>query len=372
VSWSLELREGKLFRKTFVVRRPWSVVGTLIIGLLVASPLPGQVETIEGPRSEPVWVSHGRIEGHLALNYSPAGAFSPDSSTLAVVSDEKVVLIDLRHGNSPQVLRPRLENITDLTMHSANFVTPERLLILGNGLVKMKDKGMPPRTPELAFQWEIAKDALASKVDGLGAGGGFEPPRYFPDIRYVGLNKDNNFDLWQPLTGKAGRITIPPLTQPAKLYAFSPDGHWLLLAQVAGSGTTDPIVASLGTKQFVDALKGHQATVLSIAFSRDTSRVVTACEDGKVRIWSVGDWKLLQTLSGHFGPVHWAEFSADGKWIASAGEDATVRIWSAEDGKAVAELKESTAPVLTVAFSSDGHYLAASTEKAVLVWERGQ
>ncbi|MGD0695802.1 MAG: WD40 repeat domain-containing protein [Terriglobia bacterium] len=357
-------------KSLFLVRCPLSVVGIVFAVLLLQRSLAAQVETVEGPRTEYHWVSHGRIEGHLAISYSPAGAFSPDSSTLAVVSDEKVALMDLRRGSAPKILRPRLENITDLIIQSANFVTPDRLLILASGLVKMKDKGMAPRTPELAFQWDTVKDAVSGKINALGSGGGFGPTRYFPDIRYIGLNKDNNFDLWEPLAGKGGRITIPSLTQPANLYAFSPDGHWLLLAQIAGGGTTDPTVASMNTKQFVDALRGHQGTVLGIAFSRDDTRVVTACEDGKVRIWSVGDWKLLQTLSGHFGPVHWAEFSADGRWIASAGEDKTVRIWSAQDGKAVAELRESQAPVLSVAFSPNGQYLSATTEKTVLVWER--
>jgi WD40 repeat protein len=341
-----------------------------VFAVMFSQALSAQVESVESSPTSFTWASHGRIEGYLASNHSPAGAFSPDSATLAVIGGEKVLLMDLRHGSAPRILRPRLENITDLVIQSANFITPDRLLILAGGLVKMKEKGMPPRTPVLGFQWDTVKDALFGKINALGSGGGFAPPRYFPDIRYVGLNKDNNFDLWEPLTGKAGRITIPPLTQPANLYAFSPDGHWLLLAQISGSGATDPVVASMSTKQFVDALKGHAGTVLSIAFSRDSSRVVTACEDGKVRLWSAPDWKLLQTLSGHIGPVHWAEFSADGKWIASAGEDHTVRIWSAEDGKAVAELRESQAPVLTVAFSPSGEYLAATSEKTVLVWER--
>lgn len=332
--------------------------------------LRAQIESVETPGASFDWVSHGRIDGHLALSYSPAGAFSPDSSTLAVATENKIVLLDLRKGGIEKVLRPHVETVTDLNIQSANFLTPDRLLILASGLVQIKTKGMAPRTPELAFQWDTNANALSGKVDGLGAGGGFAPPRYFPDIRYVGLNKGNNFDLWNPLTGKGGRITIPPLTQPANLYAFSPDGHWLILAQVQGSSSADPIVAHLTDHQFVDALRGHQGTVLSIAFSRDSSRIVTACEDGKVRIWSVPDWKLLQTLAGHAGPVHWAEFSADGKWLVSAGEDKTVRIWSVEDGKAIAELKESNAPVLTVAFSPDDRFIAASTEKSVLMWER--
>lgn len=291
---------------------------------------------------------------------------------VAIVNEGKVVLFNLRQGGIRKVLKPRVEGITDLDIQSANFLTPDRLLIMASGLVGEKGKKVAPRTPELAFQWDTAQDALSGKVDTMGNGGGFQPPRYFPDIRYVGLNKDNNFDLWNPLTGHGGRITIPPLTQTANLYAYSPDGHWMVLAQVQGSSTADPIVVRLVDHQFVDALRGHQGTVLSIAFSRDSSRIATACEDGKIRVWSAPDWKLLQTLSGHIGPVHWVEFSPDGRWLVSAGEDKSVRVWSVSDGKAVAELRESEAPVLTAAFSPDGEFIAATSEHAVVIWERSK
>ena len=110
--------------------------------------------------------------------------------------------------------------------------------------------------------------------------------------------------------------------------------------------------------------------MLSLKFSRDGRRVVTACEDGKVRVYSVGDWKLLHTLGGHQGPVHWAEFSRDGKSIASAGEDKTVRVWSTDDGKLLQVLSESQSPLLTTAFSPTGEFLTASAEHIVLVWKR--
>ena len=347
-------------------------LGVCVCVVLGAKHLTAQVETVEGGTPSYSWVSHGRVEGHLALKYSPAGAFSVDSSTLAVANDNRIVLLDMKKGGVLKVLRPHVEALTDLKIQSANFLSPDHILVLASGLVQMKAKGVAPRSPELAFQWDINQDALSGKVNTVGATGGYAPPRYFPDIRYLGLNKDNNFDLWNPLNGTMGRINIPPLTQAANLYAFSPDGKWLVLGQVQGNSTADPIVVRLSEHQFVDVLRGHQGTVMSLAFSRDSSHIATACEDGKVRVYSVPDWKLLQTLAGHQGPVLWAEFSPDGKWLVSAGEDRTVRIWSTADGKGVAELRESQAPVMTAAFSPNGEFVAASTEQSVFIWERSR
>lgn len=344
------------------------VVAATVAGLAFA--LHAQVESVAPASVETFWMSHGQVEGHLALDYSPAGAFSPDSTTLAVVSRDKIILTDLTGNGTSRALTVHIPDVTDLEIQSANYLDASHLFILASGLLKIKGKRSDEATPELAFQWDIPSDSLFGKIATIGAGGGYAAPVYFPEIRYLGLTKQNNFDLWNPVTGKGMSTTVPSLTNQANLFAFSPDGHWLLLAQIQTSSQPDPIVVELKTHQFVDNLAGHHGTVMSIVFSHDGKFVLTACEDGKVRIFSVPDWKLVQTFAGHNGPVHWAEFSPDGKWVASAGEDTTVWIWSVSDGKLAQTLSESRDPVLTVAFSPDGNYVAATTEKLVLFWRR--
>ena len=288
---------------------------------------------------------------------------------LAVVSGDKILVVTLHNDFIQKVLKPRLPEIRELEIHSANFVSHDQLLLFANGAFHLKGKG-PAGTPLLTFQWNVDADRLDGKVNALGSKGGFSPARYFPAVGYVVLYKASDFELWNPQTGRGGKITIPDLTQIPNLYEFSPDGHWLVLAQIQTTSNADPSVVELKTHKFVDELRGHGGTVLSMAFSRDTRKVVTACEDGKVRIFSVGDWKLVHTLEGHRGPVHRAEFSPNGKWIASAGEDETVRVWSAEDGTLLQTLEESHEPLLDVAFSPDSRFIAASSEKQVLTWKR--
>ncbi len=342
---------------------------SLCLCVPVAPSARGQLETVDDAAPAPVtWVGHGQIEGHLAINYSPAGAFSPDSTALAVVAEGKVILMDLAAGGIRKVLRPRIEGVSDLSIHSASFAAPDRIFILGNGVYRTRSKTAAPATPTLAFMWDVASDALSAKVNTIGGSGGYTPPRFFPMIGYVAIYKETQFDLWHPLTGRGGRITVPALTRQPNLYDLSPDGHWLLLAQLEGSGGADPIAVDIREGKFADSLRGQQGTTLSIAFSRNNQRIVTACEDGKVRVWSVGDWKLLRTLAGHSGTVQWAEFSPDGRWIVSGGYDKTVRIWSAEDGSLAQILTEAREPIRTVAFSPSGGYVAASAEQMVWVW----
>ena len=357
-------------RKFFLHPSSFILLLVLCLCVSVAHLLFAQIESVEGPPPHYTWVSHGRVEGHLALAYSPAAAFSPDSTALAVVTEDKVVLMNLREGGVQKTLRPHVEGVADLTIQSANYVAPSRLFLLGSGLFRAKDKRSAGSTPTLGFQWDIEQDSSFGKVNAIAAGGGFTPPRYFPQIGYLAFYRDSNFDLWQPVTGRGGRVTLSALTRRPNLFEFSPDGHWLLLAQIEASSTSDPTVVELHDHQFVDSLRGHQGTVLSMAFSRDDKKAVTACEDGKVRIWSVPEWHLLKTLEGHHGPVHWAEFSPDGTWVVSGGEDTTVRVWSAEQGTLEQTLAESKSPILTVAFSPNGEYIAGSAEDVVLVWQR--
>jgi WD40 repeat protein len=329
------------------------------------------VESVESTApTHYLWVSHGRIEGHLALSYSPAGAFSPDSSILAVASEDKIVLMGVRDGNIQKVLKARIPDITNLNIQSANFLAMNQLLLLGSGVISAKGKGAGGSTPLLAFQWDTVEDRLSTNPKAVGGGGGFRPILYFPRMGYLVLYKASNFDFWDPRSGRGARLTIADLTQTPNVFTFSADLHWLLLAQIAMSSTPDPVVVEAKQQRFVDSLRGHEGTVLGIAFSRDSSKVATACEDGKIRIFSVPQWKLLKTLTGHRGPVHWAEFSPDGKWLVSAGEDKTARVWSVEDGKLQQTMEDSKDPLLTVSFSPDGEYFAASSEKAVWLWKR--
>ncbi|SPE23178.1 exported hypothetical protein [Acidobacteriia bacterium SbA2] len=361
-----------LRHRTLVTRLP-SAFRLLLSAfcLLLSTSAHAQVETVEGTQPpQYTWVSGGRVEGHLALHYSPAGAFSPDSSMLAVVSEEKIVLLGVNDGSIRKILKIHIPGLSELNIHSANFLAMNQLFLLFNGIFSVKGKGAGGSTPLIGLEWDTIEDRSASTMESIGKGGGFGPILYFPHFESLVLYKAGTFEFWDPRTHHGGQLTIPDLTQTPNLYTFSPDGHWALLAQIAMSTTPDPVVVEAKQHRFVDSLRGHAGTVLGMAFSRDGTKVVTACEDGKVRVFSAPAWTLLQTLSGHNGPVHWAEFSPDGKWVVSVGEDTTARVWSVEDGKLQQTLQEGRDPLLTVSFAPNSEAFAASSEKTVWLWKR--
>lgn len=333
--------------------------------------LQAQIESVESTSTRYVWVSNGRLEGRLTLGATPLGAFSRDSSNLAVVVGEKVVLMDPRGAAIRKALSPHLDGVASLDLESVNFISPHRLFIQGSGRLQAKRKDLERVTPPLAFQWDTEQDALDGKVNTIGAGKDIGSLVFFPQIGYLVFFIEDHFELWRPATGEGGRINIPDLKRRPNIFEFSPDGKWLLLAQIAMDASRDPAVVQLAGRRFVDSLRGHKGLVRSVRFSSDNRMVVTTCDDGKVRIWSAPDWQLLRTLEGHRGAVAWAEFSPDGKWVASVG-DKTVRLWSVADGSLEQTLQESNVPLRSVAFAPNGEFLAASGDDLVLVWQRRQ
>lgn len=362
------LRHSSCARSTQVLLLPALLCG---IAALHAAQRTAKTESPPAPSQDYVWVNMGSIEGHLARNSSPDAAFSPDSSRLALVNGDRIVIEKLAGADITiqKVLHPKIKDLRDMNIQSANFLNDKTLLLFGTGIVK-PPKGPAHQTALLGFLWNIQQDALQGKIAIFGKGGGYARPRYFPEIKYLGMYKNSAFILWNAVTRNALEFKIPELTREPHLYTFSPHGHWLLLAQVSGGGSPNPIIVDVKARKFVNVLSGYSSTVMSMRFSNGGKRLVTASANGSLKIWSVPNWTLLRTMTGHQGPARWAEFSPDGQWLVSGGEDQTVRIWSAANGKLVQTLSESRAPIDTVCFSPNGNYVAATTDKSVLIWRK--
>ncbi|WP_206026342.1 tetratricopeptide repeat protein [Roseimicrobium sp. ORNL1] len=98
-------------------------------------------------------------------------------------------------------------------------------------------------------------------------------------------------------------------------------------------------------------IRGHDQTVLGLAFSPNGKTLASASWDRTVRLWDTATGTEQKVLRCNHGPWEVA-FSPDGKMLASSGQEAkTMILWDVESGKA---LQTIDGAVVGARFTPDG------------------
>jgi transcription initiation factor TFIID subunit 5 len=66
--------------------------------------------------------------------------------------------------------------------------------------------------------------------------------------------------------------------------------------------------------------------VTAVAISPD-GKVLAAAGGNVIKLWDIGSGKVIKSLKGHEASVYSLEFSKNGGLLASGSADDTVRLW---------------------------------------------
>lgn len=101
-------------------------------------------------------------------------------------------------------------------------------------------------------------------------------------------------------------------------------GEWLAF----GSGAMGQLlVYEWQSESYILKQQGHFDAMNALCHSPDGSRLVTASDDGKIKIWDVVLGFCLTTFQEHIGAVTDVKFAKRGQVMFSASMDGTVRAW---------------------------------------------
>ncbi|WP_435604205.1 TIR domain-containing protein [Streptomyces sp. bgisy130] len=121
-------------------------------------------------------------------------------------------------------------------------------------------------------------------------------------------------------------------------------------------------------------LRGHGRRIGTLAFSADGSYLAASSNDGFVRLWEPSTGRRLRELTGHSDRLVSAVFSPAGAGrsvLGTSSNDGDVYLWNAATGEYQREIDAETDHVWAEAFSGDGELLAtANDDDTVRLWYR--
>ncbi|KAG8943527.1 hypothetical protein FRC03_002441, partial [Tulasnella sp. 419] len=168
-------------------------------------------------------------------------------------------------------------------------------------------------------------------------------------------------DAWDPCLS-----ILREHNDPVQSVAFSHDSTMI----VSGSDDNTVCIWDAVTGSLIKKLEGHNGYVQSVAFSHDSTMIVSGSSDKTLCIWDAVTGSLIRKLEGHNDYVQSVAFSHDSTMIVSGSDDNTVCIWDAVTGSLIRKLEGSNGTVRSVAFSHDiTMIVSGSSDKTVCIWD---
>jgi WD40 repeat protein len=164
------------------------------------------------------------------------------------------------------------------------------------------------------------------------------------ELGSTGVTGGSDVQVWATETGRLlTRITLG--NRLGESVEFSPDGRRLAVA-IAGQESGDRSFKDVAIYDTTTGglLQRFQNAQPPIAFSHDGTYFAVTSTDRRIVIYSRSDAKYLVTFPQEANPVVAIAFSPDAKRLVSASDDGSVKVWDPASGRQMIVLGESSGP----------------------------
>jgi WD40 repeat protein len=193
---------------------------------------------------------------------------------------------------------------------------------------------------------------------------------FSPDNRLLALASGSKWiRLYDTQTGRMVReltTNLEDVGWPTEL-RFSSDGRTL----ASGDGAYTILLWDVETGKVKRRLDAYGEYICSLAFAPDDKTLAVGAAYSEV-VWlkSLGQGRKHRFLRGHTATIRSVTFSGDGTRLATGAQDGTVRLWNVTDGTLVATFLALPDDEWII-YTPDGHYSGSPGAEQYLLWKCG-
>jgi hypothetical protein len=177
-------------------------------------------------------------------------------------------------------------------------------------------------------------------------------------------SQDGTIRRWNPDTGRQIAPAIETNHKWVHTIRYSPQSDKF------ASGGDDNIISVWSTNnELLIEIKGHEATVRSLRWTKDSAHIFSSSSDTTIRKWRSIDGEELFVLQGHKRSVRALCLMKDERHLISASIDCSVLIWDLNVNKPVGKPLLHDYKLFTLAMSPDEKYItSAGADANIYVW----
>ncbi len=221
-----------------------------------------------------------------------------------------------------------------------------------NGCMLASASGGQDKTVRL---WDVVNKKLIDVFDNSKDSSGH--PCFSADNRWLASTAGGkSIHLWDVVNRKLEIVLQQDESASCWTIAFHPLRFELAAAwNLEETGLHEIRLYDVASQKVITTLKGHTASIYSIAFSPNGLWLVSSGKDKTARLWDISNAKELRSFQ-HEGDVSSVAFDAKGETLATGmiGQYNKVQLWKVTTGEFLYAINEGSSKLV---FSSDGRKL---------------